>query len=378
MNKINTLIKPERDYYLDWIRSGIVLLLVPYHCAVTFSHIGKGYIYTATADPSLFFSIGSDFLNLWFMRTLFLVSGMAAFKALRFRSVRQFLLQRVNKLLLPVIFMLIVVNPAAGYLLAVNHFGFQGGFLDFYPDFFLNPKQYLFWGHMWYCVYLFIFSIATIPLFTFLNRNSRLARINNFLQKKAIIFLPLAAAGLIELLLRPLYPGYQSFIGDWANVAVYLFFYCFGYIIAGNEPVMEKFTGYSRVLLISGTAAGILFIWLKRFFPNPEELAYFEQIKSFTWGVSAYLLCMGITGASRRLFNKSGKMLAFLSNSSFSVYMFHYLAVSIFNTILLKTGLNNISVWALSTVCTYAVLFLLFEFILKRIKPMRFICSIKK
>ena len=378
MNKINTLTKPKRDYYLDWIRSGIVLLLVPYHCAVTFSHIGKGYIYTASTDPSLFFSIGSDFLNLWFMRTLFLVSGMAAFNALQRRSIRQFLLQRVNKLLLPVIFMLIVVNPAAGYLLALNHFGFQGGFLEFYPDFFLYPKKYLFWSHMWYCVYLFIFSAATIPLFTFLNRKTRLARINNFLQKKVIIFLPLTAAGFIELLLRPHYPGYQSFFGDWANVAVYLFFYCFGYIIAGNETVLEKFSGNSRVFLITGTAAGILFIWLKRFYPNPEELAYFEQIKSFTWGVSAYLLSMGIIGISRRLLNRNSRVLAYLSNSSFSVYMFHYLIVSIFNTALLKSGLENISVWALSTVCTYAALFLVFEFILKHIKPLRFICSIKK
>ena len=72
-------ITTKRKYYLDWLRNSIVIILIPFHTAVSFSHIGKGYIYTATPDNSYLYIFISDFFNLWIMRLLFFISGFTAF-----------------------------------------------------------------------------------------------------------------------------------------------------------------------------------------------------------------------------------------------------------------------------------------------------------
>ena len=54
----------KRVYYLDWIRVSIVLILIPFHAAVTFSHIGNGYVYTSEPINSWLYIFISDYFNL--------------------------------------------------------------------------------------------------------------------------------------------------------------------------------------------------------------------------------------------------------------------------------------------------------------------------
>ncbi len=47
--------RDERLYFMDWLRVIVVILIIPYHVAVTFSHIGNGYIYTDEPVKSVSF-----------------------------------------------------------------------------------------------------------------------------------------------------------------------------------------------------------------------------------------------------------------------------------------------------------------------------------
>lgn len=375
---MNTLtVKSGRQYNLDWLRVIVVLILIPFHAAVSFSHIGKGYVYADAASQSMLFIFISDFFNLWIMRLLFFVSGVSVFFALKKRSSAQFAADRFKRLIIPVIFLLLTIGPLSGYILAISRDGFSGTFFNYYPQFFIQPQRYLFWGHLWYCIYLFIFSIAFLPVFNFLlTRQSFLDKINSFLTRKNNIMLPMAVIMIFEILLRPDYPGYQSFIGDWANVAVHSSFFIFGFIMAKSSEVFDVITQKTKLLIISALVSTVLYLFLKRY-PFAEVPQLRIEILSALWGAAAYTWVLGLVGLSRKYLSMNNRILKYLSKTSFSLYLFHYWIVSVLNYFLLKTVLPDTAVWFFTTAGTYIVFFIMFELVLKRIKLLRFICIIE-
>jgi glucan biosynthesis protein C len=96
------------------------MLLIPHHTAVSFSHIGNGYIYTDEVVDSLYYIIQSDFLNLWFMRLLFFISGISTFMALKKRSAIEYLKERFSKLFIPAAFVTLCLGPLTAYIVTYS------------------------------------------------------------------------------------------------------------------------------------------------------------------------------------------------------------------------------------------------------------------
>ena len=368
----------KREFYLDWIRNFVVLILVPFHTSVSFSHIGKGYVYTAAPVDSWFYFFISDFFNLWIMRLLFFISGISVFMSLKKRTMVDFVIDRFKRLILPVLFLLFTLGPLAGYILAITRYNFSNSFLIYYPQFFIQGKKYLFWGHMWYCVYLFIFSLMFLPLFSLLLKKPTLIKkINSFLVCKNYIFLPMLVIIFFETLLRPFYPGYQSFIGDWANVTVHSSFFILGFIMAQSSELFDMITRKIKTFLIPAICSTILYLVCKRFL-FVEETYCQLLIQSSLWGIAAYTWVFSFIGLFRKYWNRNNPLLRYLSKTSFSLYLFHYLLLSILNYFLLKTDLPHYLVWSITSLGTYILFIILFEVVLKKIKPIRYICGIQK
>ena len=366
----------RREYYLDWIRNGVVLILIPFHAAVTFSHIGKGYVYTPRPADSWFYIFLSDFFNLWIMRLLFFVSGISASFSLKKRTNRDFVLYRFKRLILPVLFLIFTLGPLSGYILAVGRDAFSRSFLNFYPLFFSQPKKYLFWGHMWYCVYLFIFSLVYLPLLSYLKKRPAVTDgIGRFLTKGNRIFLPMLIVIFFEVILRPFYPGYQSFAGDWANVAVYSVFFLLGFIMARNPEVFDRIVKNRGVFLVAAVISTLLYLYCKRFLFADESYGHLAVLSAL-WGTAAYTWVFSLTGILKKRANRSSAPLAYLSRTSFSLYLFHYLILSLLNYIFLKTSLPYFAVWLITTLGTYLIFAFLFEFLLKKTRFIAYICGI--
>lgn len=373
---LNNKENPPRLYYLDWIRVIVVLLIIPFHSAVSFSHIGKAYIYTPYAIESPLYIFISDFLNLWFMRMLFFISGISTYISFKRRNSREYIKERFRRLLLPVLFMLLTVGPLSGYILAMNHFNFTGSFLSFYPYFFINYKKYLFWGHMWFCVYLFTFSLIAAPFFNRLIKSRKvLERFNTILSKGNNVFLPMLLIIAFEMIFRPFYPGYQSLIGDWANFTVHLSFFILGFLIGDNlltHRVIEKKIYY---FLTGAIVSALVYIIVKRVLSYSSYKV--QLILSMLWAIAAYTWVMFFIALSKKILSYKNRLLHYLSNSSFSLYMFHYYIITLLNLYLFRTGINHYLNWFLTSVVTYLLFLLLFEMVLKRVKPLRYICGIR-
>ncbi|QQO09995.1 acyltransferase family protein [Breznakiella homolactica] len=376
----------KREYYLDWLRIIVVLLLVPHHIAITFSHIGDAYVFLPVKDNSLYFFIQSTFLNLWFMRMLFFVSGISTYYALKKRTNKEYFLERCKRLLLPAVFAIIAVCPVMAYFRALNLNGFQGSLFKFYPVFFTKFETYLGWAHFWFLIYLFMFSMVFLLLRVLIkNSAGPEEKIGTFLARKKNIILPIVLFIVFEMILRPFFPGIQNIVDDWANIMVYLSFFMLGYLFASRKECLDKIEENIPVFLGIGIIATTWVLFLKyaqnytdyfaRLY-NTKEYQY-KVITAFFQGAAEYSLVMLFTGIAKKVLNFKNRVYDYLSNTSFSLYMFHFILVNLVMYYLIRLNMNHYLMYILGIILVYVLFIVLFELVIKRIPFLRYICGIK-
>lgn len=363
----------ERLYYLDWVRIIVILLLVPFHSAVTFTLRGDTFIKYPERIGSLQYFLW--FLSIWIMPALFLVSGVAAYHALQFRTAAQYARERRAKLLLPLFAGLLLVCPPMAYLRALYMGTFQGSFFRFYPHFFSEgpyPRGNLNWGHLWFLAYLFVFTVILRPLFTRSKREGLrkgLVRASAVLEKGASIYLVALPLMLSETLLRPHFPGLQNLVWDWANFVLYLLFFFYGFVFALNDRILDNIY---RIRLFSFCFGTVLFA------------------AAVAWGVSgvgrhtfpAYNLLMvfgwvfAVMGYARRFLNWKGRLHTYLNAASFPFYVFHFLPITVAAYLLAH---SNVSLWlkyALMVLFAYPFTFGMYECV-RRVSVLRSLFAIR-
>src|SRR4030042_2420422 len=171
MNLPGTL---KRRPELDWVRIIIVAMLVPFHTAMTFAPYPW---YLRNESLNLATQGLVNILDKYHMEMLFLITGAALFFSLDVRTVKGFISERFQRLVIPLIVgMLFIVPPC--YWIAAKQFQFYNGSLwEFYPLFWkhnLIPFQKDFSpGALWFFGYLVFHTIVLSPVLIFMTRKLR-------------------------------------------------------------------------------------------------------------------------------------------------------------------------------------------------------------
>lgn len=364
----------SRIYYIDWLRIIVVALLIPHHAAITFSHLGDAYVYLPIKDSSLYFFIQSNFLNLWFMRMLFFISGISTFYALRKRTHKEYFIERCKKLLTPTVFALLLVCPPMGYFKAITMYGFDGSLIAFYPMFFSNIVTYLGWGHLWFLVYLFVFSMIFLTIRMRYERLDAICEtIGAFLSRGSHILIPMALIVFLEMLFRPFYPGFQTLIHDWANFSVYLSFFIGGYIVASYPKCIDAIVTHLRTFSIVGIIATVSYIVSQPGADYADELWL-----SFLQGIAGYSLVLLFFGLAKRHLNRTNRAHNYLSKTSFSLYVFHFLILNLVVYHTIQLPWDPFAIYVISIVLVYGLFFIAYELFIKHVPPLRYILGITK
>jgi len=149
----------QRLHYLDWLRIMVVLMLVPFHTAMTFApyswYLRNDELNQATQGLVMV-------LDQFHMELLFLIAGAATFFSLSVRSGKSYAFERLKRLIVPLIFGALVLVPPCYWVGAVNFNDYQGAFFEWYPTFFrdsLTPFQEGFRaGALWFLWYLVLYT----------------------------------------------------------------------------------------------------------------------------------------------------------------------------------------------------------------------------
>ncbi|MBU1752146.1 MAG: acyltransferase family protein, partial [Chloroflexi bacterium] len=172
-------IKPVRRYELDWLRLMAVFLLFFFHTARIFDPHENFYVQN-NPSSQLLFDLFIRSLGPWQMCLFFLLAGASTYFALRVRGSGGYVNERFKRLLIPFLFGLLVLIPPQSYLGLVSHSGYAGSFLEWFPNFFTlqlaDMDGYFMgghtWGHLWFILHLFVYSVVATPLFVYLNSQS--------------------------------------------------------------------------------------------------------------------------------------------------------------------------------------------------------------
>ncbi len=115
---------------LDWLRVLAFGLLILYHAGMAWS--GWNWHVTSTDDIAWLREV-MRFLNRWRMPLIFVVSGAAIMLALGARTPGAFVVDRLKRLLLPLVFGMLVLVPPQVYLERLYRGQFTGSFFEWLP-----------------------------------------------------------------------------------------------------------------------------------------------------------------------------------------------------------------------------------------------------
>ncbi len=365
-----------RLYYLDWLRTLVVLSLIPFHAALTYTGMGDTYIETQISDLRVLpFLVITAPLGSFFMTLLFFVSGISAYFSFKYRGKGKYIKERVNKTLLPLVLGTIFICPTQAYFKALNE-GFRGNLLQFIPEFFSGKiVSYLGYAHFWFLLYLFVFSMIALPLFAkWSNDNDRLMKISDLICKGRNIYIPIIFIIVAEILLRPFFPGMQNLIMDWANVVVYLSIFIFGFVFASDTRIQERLNKLSKISAYLFAILSFLYILVMYLFlSNGSSISSLGLAWAVTKGVFECSAIIFLIFIGKKYLNKNSSLLNYLSKVSFSFYIFHFLPVSMFTYLFMDLQINIYAKYLLVIALSFIFVFLVYEILvrrlLSRIKP---------
>jgi len=253
------------------------------------------------------------------MPLLFLISGAATWLALGFRSAGQYLRERVLRLLVPFLFGMLALLPPMTYITRLAR-GENISFVSHYLGFFrINPDDlagyYGYWtpAHTWFIVFLFVYSVISLPLFLWLRGevSQRLtARLAGFLSKRLALLLfliPLSLAASSDLL------GAQ-------NPIYYLFVFLIGYLLMTDSRYQQALDRDALIYL----AAGIIFEVIRQtWYTDYAEWSLLWIVRGLVQQSTRLLLTLAILGLGHRLLQRKTTALRYLSEVAFPFYILH-------------------------------------------------------
>jgi surface polysaccharide O-acyltransferase-like enzyme len=143
-----------RRHDLDWLRLIAILILLFFHTGMWFNTWGW---HVKNSETSVAFNYWMVWLHYWRMPLLLFISGAGTYMALGKRTPGQFLKERRNRLLVPLVFGMFVVVPPQIYY---EHILDYNSYWEFYKTVFQfvpYPRGSFSWHHLWFILYLFLF-----------------------------------------------------------------------------------------------------------------------------------------------------------------------------------------------------------------------------
>ena len=247
---------------------------------------------------------------------------MSAWYALRSRAAKGFRVERFKRLLVPLVFGMLVVIPPQVYIERISTWvltrkspiDFEGSFFAWYPNTFTccYPTGNTSWHHLWFLLYLFVYSVLLVGLFKWLQGNgeSTRLRITGFLARGWNLLLPAVYLGGVEALLRPSFPNHQDLVTDWANHANYPVVLFLGFLVVSDPSLDDAIRRLWRWALPLGAAVIAL--------PNMNE-----RFDHSTRGMSEWLVVIGLIGLGRIVFDRPSKWIDRFAAISLPFYIWH-------------------------------------------------------
>ena len=307
----------ERRYDLDWLRVLAVLLLVPFHVALIFVLDPNSIMYIKDVLNSRVLDEAAGFVHMWHMPLLFIVSGAATYFALGFRSAGQYLHERFLRLLVPFLFGVLTFIPFTTYIRRIGTVSLW----EHYAGFFRFDLEHLdgYHGtftpaHLWFILFLFVFSVAALPLFLAL-RTDKGKRAINVLGSIAQAPASLIAWGIPLALVASL-----DILGD-KNPLYYFLVFFYGYILASDARFQRSIDRLVWVALAYGIFEAVFRLAVPQWRYAEWTLGWITL--GLMYELGRWSLTLAMLGLGHRFLKRTNSFLRYAGEAAMPFYLLH-------------------------------------------------------
>lgn len=331
-----------RKYYIDNLRWISILLLIPFHTCMIYNNWGENF-YVKSSDNAVL----SSFIFIcspWFMPLLFAIAGVSTCYALKKRTTKQYLKERVYKLLIPLISGILLLVPIQTYYAEKFHNAYDGGYFNQYILFFTKKTDLtgatggFTPAHLWFILYLFIISILALPILLKYKNSEKKIRVEKLTVLKILpMFLIFAVMALV------LNIGGKS-LGE------YFALFMLGYFILSEDIIQEKLDENRWYLFLGFVVLTVSDLLLINVWGLYSGLCFDIFYKFLSW-----IGILSLLGMGRHYLNFQNRITKYFVNASFPIYILHqslliltaYYALRIIPSIYLQVVLTQTEICAM-------------------------------
>jgi glucan biosynthesis protein C len=375
--------KPARRYDIDWLRVLAVLLLFPFHTARIFDTWGPFYVKnTALSDALTYFN---NWVAPWHMPLLFLLAGASTWFALGFRSAGQYTKERFIRLLIPFVFGLLVIVPPQSYFGLLGYTGFSGSYFEWYPSFFsVNSRDMdgyflggFTLGHLWFILFLFLFSLLALPLFLWLRRRESGKRVVGWLA--AFFSLP----GMIFLLAIPLYVM-ARLLDFYPNPLYFITWFVFGFFLVADARLERAIDRHKVIALVLGPILYLLVAyWNTAGWPRGIPSWLGPMVDAYANGFAPWFFLIAILSYGRRFLTSgsgrslSARFLRYTGQASYPVYILHQTVIVIIGFYVVQWNAGILIKYVTILAAAVIVSTIIYDVLIRRTNVTRFLFGMR-
>jgi uncharacterized protein (DUF2147 family) len=379
-------------YDIDWLRILATLLLFVFHAGMIFSP--APFFHIRNDELSFGWLIVCGFIGLWHMPLFFLLAGWSLHRSLSLRGPQGVARERALRLFVPLVFGCLLFMPAIKYFelssgLDLSHAGlrvspalqsgfrliipeplpeapsFRETFVQFLPSFFTLER--FTWAHLWFVAYLLTFTLLYLPAFAYLvRRPAGAAR-----PSSALVYAPIVPLALVQLFLRPHWPGIQNLYDDWANFAYYTIYLFAGFLLARDSSMEEAAQReWRRALALGTVSCGVLLGGVLRLYDSPSLLLVGSA-------VAGWCFVLASLGLAKRFLDSGNAALHYLSEAAFPIYILHQAAIVVPGYFILRTSLGIAAKFSLVVAVAVVLSFALYHFVVRELRVTRFLFGMR-
>lgn len=295
-----------RRFDIDNLRNITILFLFPVHTFMIWNDFGSGF-YIWQGENKLLSTL-IVLVNPWFMPILFVLAGMSARYALEKRSGKEFVMERIHKLLIPFICNVILLVPFQTLFARKFFYGYAGGFVENWGYFFTHLTDFSGYdgaftpGHLWFILFLFLISMFSLIVFSILPYPKAAKKVEK-----------LPVWGVLLLFIPVWLMYYLGNFGGFSlgkNLALFLI----GFYVLSNEVVADKMQRNIKWLSALGITAMVMTAVVYYNFSYYGDL----WICFTGWFSILAFLVLG-----RKFLNKRTGFTEYFNRASYPVYILH-------------------------------------------------------
>lgn len=358
----------SRRHDLDWLKVIATLFVFLYHCSMYFNpfswHVKNNQIDTGII---LIFSL---LLGIWIMPLFFVLSGISTSYSLRKRNAKSYLLERLIRLGIPLLFGILILSPPQVYIERLDHSQFFGSFLAFIPHYFNGfyleiggNGNFAFVGlHLWYLLALLIFSSITIPF---------LLKFQPIMNVSLLLFICIP----IVITLVSIYSNTVN-LGGW-DLLVYLVLFLVGYYLFSSHSLLHLIKQKFRSLLIIAVISLFTYTyWFLLGVPEKFNTSYFIFV--FLSVISSWNLILCFYYLTFKYLSFTNTTLKYCSEASMPFYVLHQ-PIIVFIGFLIKDLQIPIAIKFPLLICVSFILIVtIYHFVIRHFNVLRILFGMKE